>query len=177
MDTVKMGKFLAALRREAGWTQERLGEALGVSGKTVSRWETGAYMPPVAVLKALAETYGVSVDELLEGARSTAREGTEEAQERERKEAPFPLKEQGRFWRRKWLREHWLGIALQCLIAAGAMAAGAFSRREVWVVMAALGGLGCMAFQRNRREAYVEHHLFDEIKTPCDHEPHGGKMA
>lgn len=41
MDQAKIGKFLALLRREAGLTQEALGEKLGVTNKTVSRWETG----------------------------------------------------------------------------------------------------------------------------------------
>lgn len=41
MDTVKTGKFISELRREAGLTQEQLGERLGVTNKTVSRWETG----------------------------------------------------------------------------------------------------------------------------------------
>lgn len=41
MDTIKTGTFLAQLRREQGLTQEQLGEELGVSNKTISRWETG----------------------------------------------------------------------------------------------------------------------------------------
>lgn len=45
MDQIKMGKFIAALRKEKGLTQEKLGEKLGVTNKTVSRWENGNYMP------------------------------------------------------------------------------------------------------------------------------------
>ena len=41
MDQVKIGKFIAQLRRENGMTQEALGEKLGVTNKTISRWETG----------------------------------------------------------------------------------------------------------------------------------------
>lgn len=41
MDTKKIGLFLAQLRKEQGLTQEQLGEKLGVTNKTVSRWETG----------------------------------------------------------------------------------------------------------------------------------------
>ena len=47
MDMSKMGAFLQTLRREQGLTQEQLGEKLHISGKTISRWETGTYMPPV----------------------------------------------------------------------------------------------------------------------------------
>lgn len=41
MDQTKVGKFIAALRRERGLTQEALGQRLGVTNKTVSRWENG----------------------------------------------------------------------------------------------------------------------------------------
>ena len=41
MDQEKIGRFIAQLRRERGMTQEQLGERLGVSQRTVSRWETG----------------------------------------------------------------------------------------------------------------------------------------
>ena len=45
MDMTKMGTFLQTLRKEQGLTQEQLGEKLHISSKTISRWETGTYMP------------------------------------------------------------------------------------------------------------------------------------
>lgn len=41
MDQTKVGIFIAAMRKEKGLTQEGLGEKLGVTNKTISRWETG----------------------------------------------------------------------------------------------------------------------------------------
>ena len=41
MDLKKIGKFIAVLRKENGYTQEQLGEKIGVTNKTISRWETG----------------------------------------------------------------------------------------------------------------------------------------
>ncbi len=41
MDLIKIGKFLAKLRREKNYTQEELGERIGVTNKTISRWENG----------------------------------------------------------------------------------------------------------------------------------------
>ena len=41
MDLKKIGKFIAFLRKENGYTQEQLGEKIGVTNKTISRWETG----------------------------------------------------------------------------------------------------------------------------------------
>ena len=41
MDQEKTGRFIAAVRREQGYTQRALAEALGLSEKTVSKWECG----------------------------------------------------------------------------------------------------------------------------------------
>lgn len=73
MDMQAMGKFLRDLRKENNLSQEELGEKLGVTNKTVSRWETGTYMPPVDVLLQMSKLYDVSVNEILSGERlSTA---------------------------------------------------------------------------------------------------------
>ena len=65
MDTKKIGMFLKQLRNENGMTQEQLGEKLGVSNKTVSRWETGNYMPPVEYLKIFSDIYQRAIEEKL----------------------------------------------------------------------------------------------------------------
>lgn len=57
MDTKKIGAFLKALRREKGLTQEQLAEILLVSGRTVSRWETGTNMPDLSILIQMSEFY------------------------------------------------------------------------------------------------------------------------
>lgn len=74
MDTVKKGLFLKELRKERGLTQEQLGEKVGVTNKTVSRWETGNYMPPVECLSILSDLYGVSINEIVSGKRLAAEE-------------------------------------------------------------------------------------------------------
>ena len=74
MDTKKIGMFLKQLRTENGMTQEQLGERIGVSNKTISRWETGNYMPPVDSLKMLSEIYHISINEILCGERTSGEE-------------------------------------------------------------------------------------------------------
>ena len=51
MDQIKIGIFLKELRKEKKLTQEQLAEKLNVSGRTVSRWETGSNMPDIGMLK------------------------------------------------------------------------------------------------------------------------------
>ena len=69
MDAKKIGTFLRELRKEKGLTQEQLAEVLNVSGRTVSRWETGTNMPDLSVLIQIAEFYEVEVKEILDGER------------------------------------------------------------------------------------------------------------
>ena len=71
MDTKKIGTFLKELRNEKGMTQEQLGEKIGVTNKTISRWETGNYMPPVDCLNMLSDIYNISINEILAGERAS----------------------------------------------------------------------------------------------------------
>ena len=101
MDMVKMGSFLAELRKEHEMTQAELGEKLGVTNKTVSRWETGNYMPPVEMLEELSSLYGLTINELLEG-RKLSTEEFKKAAETNIKEtlkaSTFDLKEKQEFF-------------------------------------------------------------------------------
>ena len=80
MDMVKMGSFLAELRKEQKLTQAELGEKLGVTNKTVSRWETGTYVPPVEILEELSRLYGLTINEILSGRKLTTEEYKEMAE-------------------------------------------------------------------------------------------------
>ena len=67
----EIGVFLKQLRNEKGITQEQLAEILGVSGRTVSRWETGNNLPDLSVLVQISEYYDVEIKEILNGERKS----------------------------------------------------------------------------------------------------------
>lgn len=69
MDMKKIGAFLKALRKEKGLTQEQAGEIFIVTGRTVSRWETGVNMPDLGLLVQIAEFYDVDLNEIFSGER------------------------------------------------------------------------------------------------------------
>lgn len=71
MDQTKVGGFLKELRKGKGITQEQFAEALGVSGRTVSRWETGNNMPDISILVDIADFYDVSIPEIINGERKS----------------------------------------------------------------------------------------------------------
>lgn len=62
-----LAERIYSLRKQRGLSQEQLAEALGVSRQTVSKWERGAAAPELERLRAMAEFFGVSLDELAGG--------------------------------------------------------------------------------------------------------------
>ncbi len=69
MEQKTIGKFLSALRKANGYTQQQVADFLRVSNKTVSKWECDDGYPEITMLPAIAELYNVTVDEILKGER------------------------------------------------------------------------------------------------------------
>ena len=67
MNMEKTGAYLASLRKGRDMTQQQVADTLGVSNKTVSKWESGAGLPDIGALPALAALYGVTADDILAG--------------------------------------------------------------------------------------------------------------
>lgn len=70
MEQIAIGKFIAKKRKEQNLTQEQLAERLGVSNKTISKWETGKCMPDYTVVKSLCEELKITISELMDGEES-----------------------------------------------------------------------------------------------------------
>ena len=67
MDLIKIGKYIAGKRKELGMTQKQLAEKLGMSDKSVSKWERGVCLPDVSVNSDLCLILGISINEFLAG--------------------------------------------------------------------------------------------------------------
>jgi DNA-binding XRE family transcriptional regulator/desulfoferrodoxin (superoxide reductase-like protein) len=67
MDLTKTGKLIASLRKEKGLTQKEVAEKLGISPKTVSKWETGHGFPDVSLISELSAIFSVDISKLLDG--------------------------------------------------------------------------------------------------------------
>ena len=67
MNQLIIGKFIAQKRKEKNLTQDQLAEKLGVSNKTVSKWECGKCMPDYSIVKPLCQELGITISELMEG--------------------------------------------------------------------------------------------------------------
>ncbi|SNV77229.1 helix-turn-helix domain-containing protein [Clostridium cochlearium] len=67
MNQLSIGKFIAQKRKEHNMTQEQLAEKIGVSNKSVSKWETGKCMPDYSVVQELCKELEITVAELMDG--------------------------------------------------------------------------------------------------------------
>ena len=164
MDLVQIGKFIAQLRKEHGFSQEKLGEMLGVTNKTISRWETGTYLPPAEMLVSMSNLFHVTINELSSGKRLTQDEYKIAAEENLRqvvKASSFTLKEKIAFYKKKWLKEH---IAAMCCWGTGiitALVVGIILSLPILVSAAMLLLLVGHAWRNNTMMAYVERNAFD----------------
>ncbi|MCI7767293.1 MAG: helix-turn-helix domain-containing protein [Oscillospiraceae bacterium] len=164
MDMVQTGKFIAMLRKEHGLTQEQLGEKIGVTNKTVSRWETGAYLPPADVLLSMSELFDVSVNELLSGRRLTEKEYKKAAEDnlaQAVRASSFSLKDKIAFYKKKWLKEHMAVIILLSLCIIGALAAGVILKSSLLAFAAVVMLILCHCLINNAMMAYAEKNAYD----------------
>lgn len=81
MDQIITGKFIAEERKRKNYTQRQLAEILGVSDRTISKWECGKGFPEVSLLLPLCNELDITVNELLTGERLQAEDYTKKAEE------------------------------------------------------------------------------------------------
>ena len=67
MDCSKVGRLILSLRQERGLTQKQLAESLGLSDRTISKWERGLGLPDVSLLRELSAVFGVNIERILAG--------------------------------------------------------------------------------------------------------------
>ena len=81
MDLVKIGKYIAEKRKTIGMTQKQLAEKLGMSDKSVSKWERGVCLPDVSVYLELCKILGITINEFLAGEDISEENLTEKAED------------------------------------------------------------------------------------------------
>ena len=164
MNPVKLGKFIAELRRKNGLTQEALGEKLGVTNKTISRWENGNYMPDIEMLQLLAREFKVSVNELLSGERLLDEDFKQKADENVialSKASAFSFEERKAYFKKKWRKEHILFFVILGLILAMFVILPFVLKKPYFVGLAPLIAVIEYGYQNNKMMIYVENNLYN----------------
>lgn len=164
MDLRQIGRFIAQQRKELGLTQEQLGERISVTGKTVSRWETGVYLPPAEALITLSEMFGVSINEILSGRKLSSSEYKAAAEEnlcRCMDDSMFTVHEKHAYYKNKWLRDHMAAMLGLAILVIEMVTAGIVMKEPLLVAGSSLLLAGAHAWRHNAMMGYTEHHIYD----------------
>lgn len=171
MNQIKIGKFIATLRKEKNLTQEQLGEKLGVTNKTISRWENGNYMPDIEMLLLLAKEFDVTINELITGEHLNEESFKKAADDNlitALNNSTFTLKEKITFFKKKWLKEHIATIVLCVITWIGIIILIALKTTlgsDIPLLLGVIGGLLATLFYLllyNRMMAFVENCVYSK---------------
>lgn len=164
VDLTQIGKFIAELRKEQELTQEQFGDKVGVTNKTVSRWETGKYLPPADVLLSISEMFNVSINEILSGRRLTNEEYKQAAENnltQTIKDSSFALKDKIEFYKKKWLKEHIAIMVFIGICIIGVFVAGFVLKNSLLGYIAILMLIMAHGWRNNTMMAYIEKNAYD----------------
>ena len=117
MNQKEVGVFLKQLRNEKGITQEQLAEIIGVSGRTISRWETGTNLPDLSILVQISEYYDVEIKEILNGERKS------ENMDSELKETLLKIADYNELEKQRAAKAGNLSFSIMFLVCAATIAA------------------------------------------------------
>ncbi len=140
MNQMKIGRFIAACRKEKNLTQMQLAEKLGITDKAISKWERGIAMPDTSIMLALCDILGISVNELLSGEKINM-ENNDQKNEQLLLDMANELQRKNKtIWTSMWAI---MGVSMTALVACVLIAA-LLIPEGVWQLVTMLGI--CMVF-------------------------------
>lgn len=120
MDLIKIGKFIAECRKNAGLTQKQLAEKLNITDRAVSKWETGKALPDSSIMLELCLILKITVNDLLSGEKISM-ENNNQINEQLLIEMSKELERKNKtVWTSMWVI---MGVSVTALLAGIAIAA------------------------------------------------------
>ena len=162
MSQNKIGEFIQQSRKAKGFTQKDLGDRIGVSDKTISKWENGNSIPDTSILNELCATLDINVNELLSGEKLTPEIYSMKAEEN-----MMNLLEDNQKQQRSTILPFAAGVILLLLTGLLAIFTHVFSpdMLELWDVPTLLSSIGicCLSGKRHKQEII---HFLRKIVVP-----------
>lgn len=165
MDQVKIGKLIAECRKAKKLTQVELAEKLGVTDKSVSKWENGNCLPDVSLYKKICEILDVTLNEFFAGEKLCDEKFKEVADNNllsALENSTFTLKDKINFYKRKWKKEHISKIILCSISWCVLIVALKFQNVEFYLI-GTIAGMLAMLFYiilYNQMMIYVENNAY-----------------
>lgn len=167
MNQEKIGKLITTLRKEKKLTQKELANILGVSDKSVSKWERGVCLPDVSLFKPLCEVLGITLNEFFAGEKIEEQNYKEKADEnllQALENSTFTLKEKKKYFKEKWQKEHFFALTLVMLVIAFFIIYGWIKNDRNITILFIIMGFVSGIVENNRMMAYVEKNAYGKKK-------------
>ena len=165
MNQEKIGKFIAKLRKEKKLTQEQLAEKLGVTAKSVSRWENGVCLPDVSLFKDLCNILGITLNDFFAGEKIKEEKIKEQADNNlfnALENSSFTLKEKIEYFGKKWDKEHFIELTIAMIIIVGFIIYGFIKDNGIQYLFMIIG-FTYGIWENNRKKAYIERNAYRQI--------------
>lgn len=171
MNQVKIGKLIAECRKDKKMTQVELADKLGVTDKSVSKWENGKCLPNVSLYKDLCDILGITLNEFFAGEKIKDEEFKKKADDNllnALENSSFTLKEKIEYYGKKWDKEHFLELTIVMLMIVGFIIYGFIKDNGIQYLFMILGFIHSV-FEYNRKQAYIERNAYRQInkKSNC----------
>ena len=165
MNQEKIGKFIAKLRKEKKLTQEQLAEKLGVTAKSVSRWENGVCLPDVSLFKDLCNILEITLNDFFAGEKIKEEKFKEQADNNlfnALENSSFTLKERIEYFGKKWDKEHFIELTIAMIIIVGFIIYGFIKDNGIQYLFMIIG-FTYGIWENNRKKAYIERNAYRQI--------------
>lgn len=167
MNQEKIGALIAKCRKEKKLTQKQLAEFLGVSDKSVSKWENGNCLPDVSLYKPLCDKLGITLNEFFAGEKisnATFKEKADENLLNALENSVFSLKDKINYYSKKWEKEHFFELIIEMIIIVSFIIYGWIKEHEfifIFIIIGFIVGI----IENNRKMKYIEEHAYKKISS------------
>ena len=175
MDQVKIGKLIAECRKAKRLTQVELANLLGVTDKSVSKWENGVCLPDVSLYKEICKILDITLNEFFSGERLTDETFKEVADDNllsALENSVFTLKDKIDFFKKKWQKEHFFELTIVMIVIIFFIIYGFIKDNGLQYLFMIIGFISGI-IENNKMMAYIERNAYgkkskvsiDEFRT------------
>lgn len=167
MNQEKIGRLIAECRKEKNITQVELANKLGVTDKSVSKWETGKCLPDVSLYKDLCKILGITLNEFFLGEKIKEEKFKEQADKNlfnALDNSAVTLKEKIKYYGNKWDKEHFFELTIAMVIIVGFIIYGFIKDNGIQFIFMIVG-FTYGIWETNRKKAYIERNTYKQINN------------
>jgi len=162
MNQVEIGKLIAECRKSKKMTQVELAKQLGVTDKSVSKWENGICLPDVSLFKPICDILGITLNEFFAGKKlsdDTFKEVADNNLLSVLESNAFTLKDKIDYFKKKWEKEHFLELILITIIIVFFIIYGFIKDNGLQYLFMIIGFISGI-IENNKKMAYIEKNAY-----------------